>query len=231
MNERLEHTGWLTRAAFANPLASAGIAVTVLWGGTVGLNAGFLQPHNHPAPIFATRGMAVLPANTVKGDRPTVVTDTPVLPMAALSKDPLVEELQLALAEKQFYAHELDGRMGPKTRSAIFAYQRAAKLEETGEPSGRLLAHIRMSSVRGSALVQTATPREAPSKIKSPDEDLLFRIHTGLKRYGMSELKADGIYGSRSAEAIRTFERQHNLPITGKPNTDILRKLIEIGAL
>ena len=229
MTDKRKKTGWHTYKMMNNPLASASIAVTVLWAGTAAVNASFLQPDTHPAPIFATRGMAVLPADSVRGDRP--ITPQSNVTASILESDPLLEELQIALSEKQFYAHKLDGKMGPKTRSAIFAYQRAAKLEETGEPSGKLLAHVRMSNVRGNVTLAAPEPRQAPAKVGSPDEDLLMRIQTGLQRYGVAELEVDGIYGSNTAKAIRDFERQHNLPITGKPNTEILRTLIDIGAL
>lgn len=218
----------LGESMLANPLPSAAIAVTILWSGTVAVNAAFLQPDTHPAPLIATRGMPVLPATSVRGDRPISDNGTRV---NVGQSDPLVEQIQIALSEKNFYQGGLDGQLGRRTRAAIVEYQEAARLAPDGEPTGKLLAHIRMSSVMGSSTDQAPIPRSAPGGEIAAGDQLLSRIQAGLKAYNMPELEVDGIYGSQTAEAIALFERQQGMPVTGQPNSDVLRVLIEIGAL
>lgn len=228
-------TGRLTGAMLANPLASAALGVSVLWAGAVGVNAAYLQDDTHPAPLWATRGMAVLPGASVLGDRPTAEPSNGMRKIVINPIDPLIEELQIALAEKQFYSGGLDGKIGAKTREAIRAYQRAAGFEATGEPSGRLLAHVRMSSIRGTSTASPPLPRATPASEKpqlvAPQQDLTARIQRGLKAYGNPELEVDGIMGAKSRAAIATFQRAHGLAPTGEPGVDVLRKLIEVGAL
>ncbi|MEO0497360.1 MAG: peptidoglycan-binding domain-containing protein [Pseudomonadota bacterium] len=234
-------TGRLTGAMLANPLASAALGVTVLWAGAVGVNAAYLQDDTHPAPLWSTRGMAVLPGASVLGDRPTAEAQNGQSGQNGMRKivinpiDPLIEELQIALAEKNFYSGGLDGKIGAKTREAIRAYQRAAGFEATGEPSGRLLAHVRMSSIKGTSTASSPLPRATPSAQKlqlvAPEQDLTARVQRGLKAYSNPELEVDGILGSQSRAAIAAFQRSHGMPPTGEPDIDILRKLMEVGAL
>lgn len=53
-----------------------------------------------------------------------------------------VEGIQAALAEQGFKPGKADGKMGPNTRSAIRAYQKAAKLPVDGCASKELLDHL-----------------------------------------------------------------------------------------
>ncbi|MBP2311130.1 peptidoglycan-binding domain-containing protein [Azospirillum soli] len=53
-----------------------------------------------------------------------------------------VEGIQAALAEHGFRPGKADGKMGPNTRSAIRAYQKAAKLPVDGCASKELLDHL-----------------------------------------------------------------------------------------
>ncbi|MEM1365493.1 MAG: peptidoglycan-binding domain-containing protein [Pseudomonadota bacterium] len=229
-------TGRLTAALLANPLASAAMGVSLLWAGVVGVNAAYLQDDTHPAPLWATRGMAVLPGTSVLGDRPAAAdADNGIRRITISPIDPLIEELQIALAEKNFYSGGLDGKIGAKTREAIRSYQRAAGFEVSGEPSGRLLAHVRMSSIRGSMTTTPAVPRATPSgdksKIVPPEKDLIIRIQRGLKAYGSPELDVDGIMGAESRAAITAFQRAQGMTVSGEASPQVLRRLIEIGAL
>ncbi|MEO0636574.1 MAG: peptidoglycan-binding domain-containing protein [Pseudomonadota bacterium] len=228
-------TGRLMGLVIANPLASAALGVSLLWGGAVGVNAAYLQDDTHPAPLWATRGMAVLPGASVLGDRPSADTESNIRKISISPIDPLIEELQIALAEKNFYAGALDGKLGAKTRESIRQYQRAAGFESDGEPSGRLLAHVRMSSIRGNVSATAPLPRTTPSseatKVVPPTRDLTLRIQRGLKAYSNPELEVDGILGAKSRAAIAAFERAQGLQETGRPSPDVLRKLLEVGAL
>ena len=56
-----------------------------------------------------------------------------------------VEGIQKTLTEQGFRPGVIDGKIGPNTRSAIRAYQKAAKLPVDGCPTQELLDHINFS--------------------------------------------------------------------------------------
>lgn len=70
----------------------------------------------------------------------------------------LVEEIQKELATRGYYSGKADGLMGPRTASAIRAYEESAGLAVTGEPGGKLLGALRIDSATVSAI-----PAERPS--------------------------------------------------------------------
>ena len=62
---------------------------------------------------------------------------------ASYSKgSPLVEDVQTALSEAGYNPGPADGLIGPRTREAISAYQKANGLTADGMPSSALLDHL-----------------------------------------------------------------------------------------
>ena len=69
-------------------------------------------------------------------------------------------------------------------------------------------------------------PSSAPA-----DPGLVMQIQRGLSKFAYSHIGVDGVAGSATREAIRSFEKAYRLPETGEPNERVLKKLKEIGAL
>lgn len=63
-------------------------------------------------------------------------------PQATLAASPLVEDVQAALGRAGYNAGPADGLAGPRTTTAITAYQRDNGLATDGEPSAALLQHL-----------------------------------------------------------------------------------------
>jgi peptidoglycan hydrolase-like protein with peptidoglycan-binding domain len=61
----------------------------------------------------------------------------------------LVQDIQTSLTRRGFDPGPADGRMGPRTRSAISDYQRQHKLLVDGRPSPELLNHLQSEAGRG----------------------------------------------------------------------------------
>jgi hypothetical protein len=77
---------------------------------------------------------------------------------------------------------------------------------------------IRASEMTGSA--PPARPLDArvePQRITSAQR--------ALAKLGYGPLKADGIYGQETRQAIERFEREHRLPVTGELNQRTVREL------
>jgi peptidoglycan hydrolase-like protein with peptidoglycan-binding domain len=205
--------------------------------------------------------LAALPGDPAAGsDRDASATASiPVPQEPARTEDDgsaLVGKIQQALADRQFYAGPVDGRMGQATMAAIQAFQAATGAPLTGEASPELLASIEATSRNAVAIPRSRpgdwTPSEdsevariisasvpasvpmpvpAPEPAKAAPPKLVARIQTGLRNIAYSDVAVDGIAGEKTKAAIRNFEQNYRLPVTGEPSQRVLDKLIAIGAL
>lgn len=60
---------------------------------------------------------------------------------------------------------------------------------------------------------------------------LVMQIQQGLSNIAYADVAVDGIAGSETRKAIRSFEKHYRMPQTGEPSQALLDKLKEIGAL
>jgi peptidoglycan hydrolase-like protein with peptidoglycan-binding domain len=89
------------------------------------LNALYLQPGRHPAPLFFTR--AVEQAEPAHADR-------------------LVQSIQAALKDAGYYGGPVDGIAGSDTTAAITAFEKTTGRAVTGRASADLLTALRPAS-------------------------------------------------------------------------------------
>lgn len=246
--------GWLVDRACDNPAMTGGLFVMALTATAIVSNALFLQSVRHPEPLFATRPPLVverdaplIPPLPPRRDDQTGSIAPPVprpAPIAAATvtradQGNLIRDIQTALAQKGLYLGAIDGDFGPLSRSAIASYQRAQGLNVTGEPSADLLEHLKTSS--------TAAPRAAEangtlqSKMPAPpavdttvadSERLRYqRVQAALNRIGYGPVVVDGTANEDTISAIRRFELDNGLPISGGAGDAVIDRLIAIGAL
>ena len=170
----------------------------------------------------------------------------PAAPVATVTIDPAAERLRLIqrqLARLGLYRDAIDGITGPKTRAAISQYQATAGIAVTGEPSEALLDML---------MQQPPTPVPAAAEVAAPAaqvaeappvEDLearamalaehaaTSRIQAALNKIGYGPLVVDGSSGPDTRNAIRRFELDNGLDISGTANQAVLDRLVTIGAL
>jgi len=95
----------------------------------------------------------------------------------------------------------IDGEIGPRTRAALSAYQRAYQLAETGALDAatweRLAREPRVAATTGSTSAA------------------LGRAQRKLQALGFDPGVADGVLGPQTREALREYQRAHRLPRTG----------------
>ena len=272
-----------------HPSIAGGTASFLVIFGFVSANAVWYQHGAHPAPLFSTRdrlasmkkvSVAVRkPASaglTIDGliagssparaaarqspdTRATASIPAAAGKAAASGGDPLIVEIQKALAERRFYQGPVDGRDGVATRAAIEAFEAATSRPLTGTPSGSLLASIRATHRRAVAIprsrpgdqppsgddeiasilaapaaaTQMPTPKPPPEAhaARPMPSGLVAQIQTGLRNIAYSDVAVDGIAGEQTKAAIRNFEKNYRLPETGEPSQRVLGKLKSIGAL
>lgn len=168
------------------------------------------------------------------------------------NKNETVFELQQAMRSIGVYEGTADGLVGPQTRKAIQMYQVQAGLAPTGEPTDDLLVHVLMSGLKTVAtpikrpvVTKGSVPKsqiwsrsqsasvEPAERQKKPDPvaDLIVDIQKGLSNIAYAEVEVDGVVGKQTSTAIAHFQKHYRLPVTGKPDSVVLEKLKEIGAL
>jgi peptidoglycan hydrolase-like protein with peptidoglycan-binding domain len=246
--------GRLVDRACDNPAMTGGLFVMALTATAVISNALFLQNVRHPEPLFATRPPLVVDRNAPlspplpprRDDQtgsipPPLPRPAPIAPMTTKSDaDTLTRDIQKALAQKGMYLGAIDGEYGPLSRSAITAYQTAQGLNVTGEPSVALLEHLRMSSAaapppraEATGAPQSETPALPAVDITVADSQRLRyeRVQAALNRIGYGPVAVDGAANEETVNAIRRFELDNGLPISGSADDAVIDRLIAIGAL
>jgi peptidoglycan hydrolase-like protein with peptidoglycan-binding domain len=113
--------------------------------------------------------------------------------------------------KKELQAHgytsgELSGTMDSTTSAAIRAYQSDAGLEVTGEASEALLAHLRRNSGK-------------------TDTQRALSIEDQLQRHGYLVGPVDGVIDMQSRQAIRTYQADVGLSVTGEADDRLLAHL------
>ena len=61
--------------------------------------------------------------------------------------------------------------------------------------------------------------------------ETVMKIQKALTRFAYAKVKVDGVAGEATKAAIRAFEKNYNLPVTGEPSERIVKKLKSIGAI
>lgn len=253
--------------------------------GFVAANALWYQPGVHPSPFLRTRdaenpnGIAGYrpaeplsthgnvttfrierPAETETAQQPAA--ETPAQPAAESQKpQQIVADIQAELKKRGLYEGEADGRMGPRTAAAIMFFEETLGMEQTGEPTTRVLAALRIDGATVAAIprdrpadstggveidpvaaairkAEAPRPKAEPASLNSSanaakpaNRELIARIQQGLINIAYADVKVDGVAGQQTRNAIRAFEKHYRLPETGEPSEVVLKKLKSIGAL
>jgi peptidoglycan hydrolase-like protein with peptidoglycan-binding domain len=245
--------GRLVDRACDNPAMTGGLFVMALTATAIVSNAMFLQNVRHPQPLFATRPPLVVdrsaplppPAPAHRDDTGSIVPPLPrPAPIAAPTTtkpagDILVRDIQTALAGKGLYLGAVDGEYGPLSRSAIAAYQKSQGLSVTGEPTAALLEHLRTPSATAQPRAEAVSaPRSATQTLPAVEATMADsqrlryeRVQAALNRIGYGPVAIDGKANEETTSAIRRFELDNGLPISGTVSDALIDRLLAIGAL
>lgn len=127
-------------------------------------------------------------------------------PSPALMND--VAAAQQRLKDRGYYAGPVDGAMGPRTTAALRAYQRDHGLSVTG----------RLDSQTASALVSE------PSMTAASAADIRT-AQRQLKDRGYYAGPVDGVLGAATENALRAYQRDRGLTVTGRLDSPTVRSL------
>lgn len=123
-----------------------------------------------------------------------------------------VKRVQAALNARDYDAGPADGALGPKTRTAIRTYQADAGLPITGEMSAGLLQKL-----EGDAAAAAPSPASGNA--------LVAQIQGELLRHDYAVGDVDGIADNQTRIAIRTYQRDAGLAVTGEATPNLLAHL------
>jgi peptidoglycan hydrolase-like protein with peptidoglycan-binding domain len=209
-----------------HPREFVGILMATVAIFAIFINALFLQHGPHPAPIFATRAMAV-PSAPVALPRPRVAeaVPAPIPAPAPAARNPaqIIADIQRALASKGFYDGAADGIWGAKTDTAARDFVQAAGLKINVEGDESLLRAIVTSTVV--AQKHAAPARNDPiAQLIGPSKQVLA-VQRALADFGYGQLQPTGVIDPPTQTAIEKFERDRRLPVTGQISDPMLREL------
>lgn len=161
----------------------------------------------------------------------------------------LIAGIQRELARIGLYNGAIDGVSGFRTEAAIRAFETAAGIPATGAPSVELLAALKrplppretQSIAMGSTEAAELNRRERErAEMIAAEERRLEAIRLGetckviqtaLNRIGYGPLPVDGNAGSETLDAIRRFELDNGMPVTGQVGDALVARLYAIGAI
>jgi len=151
-------------------------------------------------------------------------TSAPLVQLADIAVEEMTPELRPAfvrgiqeeLGARGYAVGTADGSLGPRTRAAILDYQRDAGLAPTGKASKDLLDHLKFALPR-----VTGPGMPAPY----PPTELIRGIQGELARRGYYRGTVDGRAGPATRGAIRDFQQDAGLPVTGTVDDRLFSEL------
>ena len=209
-------------------------------------NAAFFQNGEHPSPLFNTRAdgatpVAAAPAAAAPVPAPVAADPAPQAGNApvdeigrlvevtavgaprveAVAASPVVVEVQQLLIAQGYEPGAVDGLFGTRTGNAIRSYQADQGIAVTGEISEPLLVLLR----------QTAALPASPNGGLAAEGMQLLAVQTALNQIGYGPIAANGMMSDETARAVRGFQLEYGLTITGRVDQPTIDRLIAIGAL
>ncbi len=193
----------------------------VAMSAAIAYNAVYLQTGPHPSPM--TNDRLASPGRSDK--LPTATPGTsrelspPALTTASLPRSQTIEAVQRRLVENGYEPGPVDGVQGQMTMAAIMAYQHDHDLPVTGLASSQLLKNMILGgSVGGSS----------GSELVSPPEEMTLLVRMIQKTLADLDYKPgpiDGLLGNATRSAIKKFERDRKLTVSGRISGQLLQEL------
>ena len=206
-------------------------------------------PMPTPSPLHVWQPAAVsVPVSPLPRAAPIAGVPVPLVP--AVPTAALITDIQRELARLGLYSGAINGRPGSRTGAAISHYEAAAGRAITGKPTAELLqamkqplptsrnplaapvadpvaAELNQREQQRAASIANAQKSTAASRIQAN-----YRIVQGaLNRIGYGPVPVDGGAGPETIDAIRRFELDNGLPVSGEPSDALIARLIAIGAI
>lgn len=211
-----------------------------------------LQPANvalatTPAPAPVTQQIAppVQPAPLAPPVQTTASTSA--APLAPTGPSPqVIERIQRELHDRGFYNGAVDGIAGPATSEAVRVFEQRLGVTANGEANEHVLQLLHTARGRTirmpvavarpapvaqpQPMVQRAALQPMPSPVPpepltASEEGKTQRIQRGLNRAGYGMVRTDGRLDEATTAAIKRFEIEHGMPVTGHVSDRLVNAL------
>lgn len=232
-------------------LSRPAIAIGMLAAGLIGLsiyNLAWKQAGVAPREIASAPAAAVIEIDaagdtTAASPSPSpathAVVEVPgvaVPPSPGIKADPLIAAIQRELIAAGLLEGEADGIPGQPVRDAIASWQRKHGAAVTGAANQELLERLifdRQIREAQQFVPDATSPAPAADEtaatgnadVAAADAQSIRLIQNGLAALGYRPGAVDGQWKDETANAIRAFEKDHGMPLTGKPSPKLLAEL------
>lgn len=206
-----------------------------------------LAPRHTRQPVLPAAADPVAELAGVEPEQPAMAVEAAPVPRETA----LITDIQRELARIGLYNGAIDGVAGERTSAAIRAFEAAAGIAENGTPSPEILAALQAPlPPRQTQSIAVATRDSAAEELnrrereraaliatqeqrlaEARDREAYLAIQTALNRIGYGPLPVDGTAGAGTLDAIRRFELDNGLPVTGQAGDALIARLIAIGAI
>lgn len=135
----------------------------------------------------------------------------------------ILKDMQFKLTKLGFDTKGTDGLMGRNTRHAMLKYRQKSQLTKPDYPhlDALLLSHIDQAYVsrekKQKAAVAKKKQQEKTNRVKY--------YQAGLRTLGYRVGKVDGMFGSKTSNAVKQFQKKYQLPISGDVDDKTLEKM------
>ncbi|MCC6734649.1 MAG: peptidoglycan-binding protein [Bauldia sp.] len=244
------------RVVARNPGRTLAAALLVAGTAAIVVNAAFRQAADHPSPFFATRTAETaatgtpaaaqqatqspaVPAPAANPERvdelarivQTAMAETPQV--TATPASPSVVEAQQLLTRLGYEPGTVDGLFGTRTRRAIEAFETARGLTVTGEVSEALLTQLRTAAAAPATATTPAPAAPVAAQVAGDPAapSTILAVQTALNQSGYGPVVANGTVDAATTAAIRRFQLDNGLSVTGALDSGLIARMTAIGAL
>ena len=158
------------------------------------------------------------------GTASPAVTDLPAQPPNAGESLLVVRAIQRELSLRGYDVGTVDGQLSDKTRKAISAFQMREGLAVTGLPSDDVLRQILLGDTIATPEATGSVPASDSIAAHAAENGTVLRVQQVLAELGYAPGIIDGAWGENTAEAVRAFQRDRNMTITGTITPELLQE-------
>jgi len=144
--------------------------------------------------------------------------------LAGISAANPLHDAQISLEQMGYHPGPADGVMGHKTREALKRFQHDNHLPITGQPDPQTMDLLRRHIPQGHGKQMASHHAPAPQAAHhnpspAPQGLSVMAMQRLLTALGYHPGPADGQMGGRTQDALRQFQRDNHLPVTGQPDS------------
>lgn len=126
-----------------------------------------------------------------------------------------VAAAQQRLKDRNYYSGTVDGVIGPNTAAALRAFQRDQRLSVTGKLDSQTVRALMNET--GTAVTRAPSRPASAMDIRSAQRE--------LKERGYYSGPVDGVIGAATENALRAYQRDRGLKVTGRLDSSTVRSL------